>query len=171
MEFSRLIKERYSCRKFTDQKVDKETLTKILEAGRIAPTAKNMQPFRIYVLDSEEAIKKVDLITPCRYGAQTVLAFTYNRDEQWRNTLEEGIRSGVQDVSIVATHIMLAAKDLGVDSCWINYFTNSKLEELFNIPENEKSVLLLAIGYASKDAEVSPKHTEKKDLDKIVKYL
>lgn len=171
MEFKDLIKERYSCRKFNDTKIDKDVLLEILEAGRIAPTAKNLQPIRIYVFESDESINKIDQVTPCRYGARTVIGFTYNKDEQWRNSLEEGIRSGVQDVSIVATHIMLMAKNLGVDSCWINFFTNSKLEELFNIPKNEKSVLLLALGYAHEDAEVSPKHTEKKNLDQIVKFL
>ena len=171
MEFEQLIKERFSCRKFNDKKIDEETLNKILEAGRIAPTAMNLQPFMIYVLESDDAIKKLDTITHCRYGAKTILLFTYNTDKVWKNQLENNINSGVEDVSIVATHIMLAAKNYGIDSCWCNYFSNSKLEELFDIPQNEKSVLIMPLGYANQNATISPMHNKKKELKDIIKRI
>ena len=170
MEFERLIKDRFSCRKFNDKKIDETTLNKILEAGRIAPTAKNLQPFTIYVLESDEALKKLDTITPCRYGAKTVLIFTYNKNNVWTNPFENNINSGAQDVSIVATHIMLEAKNLGVDSCWCNYFSNSKMEQLFDIPQNEKTVLFMPLGY-SDNAIISPLHSKKKDLKDIIKKI
>ena len=111
MTFLELAKKRFSVRKFTDQPVEKEKLDKVLEAGNIAPTAKNLQPQRIYVLQSEEALKKAYALTPCCYGAKTVLLFTYDIDEEWTNPLEDMIHSGDQDVSIVATHIMLEAEE------------------------------------------------------------
>ena len=171
MEFEEVIRERFSCRKFSDKKIDKTTLEKILEAGRIAPTAMNFQPFAIYVLESEEALNKLDTITHCRYGAKTVLLFTYDKNSDWKNPLESGVHSGIEDVSIVATHIMIASKNSGVDSCWCNYFSNSKLEELFNISENEKSVLIMPLGYADENAVISPMHNKKKDLKEIIKRI
>lgn len=169
--FEELVKNRYSCRSFKDIKVEEDKLQKILEVGNLAPTAKNSQPHRIYILESEEALNKLDSLTHCRYGAKTVLLFTYNEDEEWKNPFQENIHSGVEDVSIVATHIMLEAKELGLDTCWINYFNNTKLEDLFNLPKNEKSVLLMPIGYANERAVVAPSHTNKKDLKDLIKRI
>ena len=171
MEFLELVKERYSVRDFKEVKVEKEKLDKVLLAGNLAPTAKNLQPQRIYVIESDDGIKKVDELTHCRYKAKTVLLFTYDKDEEWKNSFEEGVHSGVEDVSIVATHMMLMAKDMGLDTCWCNAFPNTKAEELFNIPKNERVVLLMPIGYASDSAKPSPMHTAKKDIGMVVRYL
>ena len=73
MEFADVIRDRYSCKKFGDKAISKEELDAILEAGRIAPTAKNLQEQRVYVLESDEALARFDEICPCRYGAPTVL--------------------------------------------------------------------------------------------------
>ena len=73
MEFTKVVAERYSCKNFSTRKVEAEKLTEILEAGRLAPTAKNSQEQRIYVLQSEESLAKLDKVTPCRYGAPTCL--------------------------------------------------------------------------------------------------
>ena len=78
MEFNEVIKDRYSCKKFDGRPVDKEQLDEILEAGRLAPTAKNLQEQRVYVIQSEEGLAKIDKLTPCRYGASTVLVVAFD---------------------------------------------------------------------------------------------
>ncbi|MBQ6105345.1 MAG: nitroreductase family protein [Lachnospiraceae bacterium] len=171
MEFMELAKKRYSVRKFSDKPVEKDKLEQILEAGNIAPTAKNQQPQRVYVLQSETALSKLKELTHCAYGAGTVLLFTYNEDEEWKNPLEDGVHSGVEDVSIAATHVMLRAAELGLDTCWCNYFANSKLEEAFEIPANEHSVLIMPVGYAAEDAKPTPLHETYKEIETTVKYL
>ncbi len=170
MEFKKLINERFSCKKFSTRKVEEEKLQAILEAGNLAPTAVNAQPYRVYVLESPEALAKLDALTPCRYNAPTVLLLVYEEKEEWKNPLQEGIHSGVEDVSIIATHMMLAAKDEGIDSCWINYFGNDALEQAFGLPSTEHSVLLLDLGYSDNFAPL-PKHTQKKPLGEIVKRI
>ena len=116
MEFKEVVKNRYSCKKYADRQVEAEKLTAILNAGRLAPTAKNLQEQRIYVLQSPEALKKLDAVTPCRYGAPTVLVVAFNSKNVF--TYPGGKRdSGVEDAAIVATHMILAAADEGVDSC------------------------------------------------------
>ena len=171
MTFLELAKKRFSVRKFTDQPVEKEKLDKVLEAGNIAPTAKNLQPQRIYVLQSEEALKKAYALTPCCYGAKTVLLFTYDIDEEWTNPLEDMIHSGDQDVSIVATHIMLEAEEQGLSTCWVNYFPNTKTEEAFNLPDNERVVLLMPMGYAQDGVHAAHLHNENRSRDELVKEL
>jgi len=171
MDFMELAQKRYSVRKFADRPVEAEKLAQILAAGRIAPTAKNQQPQRIYVLQSAAAMAKLAELSPCVYGAPLALVFTYDRDEEWQNPYEEGVHSGVEDVSIVATHVMLQATELGLGTCWCNMFPNSKLEEALGLPKNERSVLFLLVGYAAPDAAPAPRHEECKDLATTVKYL
>jgi nitroreductase len=170
-DFLTLAKERYSVRKYQDKAIEPEKMEKILEAAKIAPTASNRQPFRIYILKSEEALKTIRGITPCAFNAPVVLMLTYNEDEQWKNSQEPGIAAGQQDVSIVASHIMLEAWDLGIASCWVNAFPNSKAAEAFHIPDNEKVVLLMPLGYADPSAAPSPKHTQYRPMDEVVKEL
>jgi len=171
MTFMELGQKRYSVRRYAKTAVEPDKIEKILQAGNIAPTAKNQQPQRIYVLQSEEALEKLKQLTPMGYDAPVVLMITYNIDEEWKNPLEEGIHSGIEDVSIVATHIMLRATELGLGTCWINYFPNAELEKAFNLPSNEKVVLLMPVGYAAEDAKPSSWHTEKKPLSDTVRYL
>lgn len=79
MEFTNVITNRYSCKKYdSTNQVSKEKLNAILEAGRVAPTAKNLQEQHIYVVQSEEGLAKIDACTPCRYGAPTVLVVAFD---------------------------------------------------------------------------------------------
>jgi len=171
MDFMELAKNRFAVRKFSDKPLEKEKLDLILEAGRLAPTAKNFQPQRIYVLQSEEALRKMNALSPCVYGAKTVLVFTYNEEEEWKNAQEAGIHSGVEDVSIVATHMMLAAASLGVDTIWCNRFANTQLEVTFNLPEEERAVLFMPIGYRAEGVQPGPLHEASKKIEDMVTYL
>ena len=171
MSFIDLAQARFSVREYSDRPVEKEKLDQILEAGRMAPTAKNQQPQKIYVLQSEDVLKKLSALTHCAYGAKTVLLFTYDQEQDWKNPLEDGVHSGVEDVSIVATYIMLQAIELGIYTTWCNYFSNSELEKAFQLPENEKSVLIMPIGYKADKAASAPAHTDSKESDELVCYL
>lgn len=172
MDFLELAKSRYSVRKFDDREIEQEKLDRIFEAGNVAPTGCNYQPQRIYVVKSEEKLAKLNELSRCIFGAKTVLVFTYNSDEEWKNPLENGVHSGVQDVSIVASHIMLAAWELGIGTCWVNYFANSKLEKELALPENEKAVLLMPMGYPSADSVPLEKmHSVYKNIGETVKYI
>ncbi len=171
MSFMELAKNRYSVRKFTSEEVPQDLLDKVLEAGMVAPTAKNLQPQRIYVIRSQEGLAKIDALTPCRYGAPVMFLFAYNADEEWKNPKQPGIVSGQQDVSIVATHMMFEAKDIGLDTLWIDFFPNAEAEKVFDLPKNEKAVLLMALGYASPEAKPSESHTKKRPMSDLVRYL
>lgn len=169
MEFKEVIQNRYSCKKFSDRRVEPEALQAILEAGRLAPTAKNLQEQHIYVLQSEASLSKMDSVTPCRYGATTVLAVAFNKHNVF--TYPGGGRtSGVEDATIVAAHMILAAADAGVDSCWINYFDPDKLAESLGLPEEEEILMLMDLGYAAEGFRPLPSHAMRKDLSETVTY-
>lgn len=171
MGFLELAKDRFSVRSFTDRPVEQEKLDLILEAAMIATTGKNSQPWRCYVLRSPEALEKINGLSRCIFGAPVVLLFTYNMDEDWQSPFEEGVRSGVEDVSIVATHAMLEAWELGVQSIWVNLFPNTETERAFGLPENERSVLLMPLGYATEDVKPSRLHAASRPMDELVSYL
>ena len=169
MEFTEVVKNRYSCKKYGDQKVETEKLEAILEAGRMAPTAKNLQEQRIYVLQSEEALSKVDQCTPCRYGAPVVLVVAFDSSNVF--TYPGGKRdSGVEDATIVATHMILAAANEDVDSCWVNFFDPDKLKEALGLPENEEILMVMDLGYVAEGAGPLPNHESRKPLSETVTY-
>lgn len=170
MEFLKLAEKRYSCKKYSDRIVEDDKLTAILEAGRLAPTAKNLQEQHIYVATTDDALTKIDQCTPCRYGARTVLIVAFNKENVY--IYPGGKRdSGIEDASIVATHMMLAAADAGVDSCWVNCFDPDKLHSLLGLPENEEILMLLDLGYADQSAAPLPNHFSRKPLADTVTHL
>ena len=81
MDFIELARERYSLKKYDGRRVSREKLDLILEAARLSPTAKNLQNYFIYVAESDDALAKVDEVTPCRYGSSTVLILTFDRSK------------------------------------------------------------------------------------------
>ena len=170
MEFKEVVKNRYSCKKFSDKQVEKEKITAILEAGRLAPTAKNLQEQHVYVVQSPELLTKIDKQTPCRYGAPTVLVVTFDKNLVF-NYPGDKRDSGVEDATIVATHLILAAADEGVDSCWLNYFDPDKVAAELELPENEEVLMLLDLGYAAEGAGPLPNHNSRKPLSETVTYL
>lgn len=169
MDFAQVIKDRYSCKKYDGKPVTAEQLSSILEAGRLAPTAKNLQEQHIYVVQSAEGLAKIDKLTPCRYGAPTVLVVAFNKDSVF--TYPGGKHSsGAEDAAIVATHLMLAAAALGVDSCWINFFDPDKLAKELELPENEEILMILDLGYAAEGAGPLANHALRKPLTETVSY-
>lgn len=169
MEFSEVVKKRYSCKKFDGKKVEKEKINEILEAGRLAPTAKNLQEQKIYVLESEEMLAKVDKLTSCRYGASVVLVVAFDKNNVFTYPGEKR-DSGVEDATIVATHMMLAATNAGVDSCWINFFNPDDAKKELGLPDNEEVLMIMDLGYAAPDTKPLENHNKRKELSETVKF-
>ena len=171
MDFLELAKNRYSERFFDSRPIEDEKLFKILEAGRICPTACNNQPQRIYLLKSSEALEKIRNITRCAFNAPAVFLIAYEETEEWHNPLQEGITSGQQDASIAAAQMMLEAWDQGLGSCWVCYFPNDEVAKAFDLPEGVKPVMLLPVGYAAEDAVPAKGHLEKRPAGELFKVL
>ena len=167
MNFEDVIRNRFSTRSFKSEKVNKEQLDKILEAGRIAPTAKNNQPIKIYVVESIEGLDKIDKASPCRYNAPIVLLVCGDKDSAYT----KGDYSTYEmDACIVTTHMMLEATNLDVDSVWVESFDGNIIREEFNIPTELIPVCLLPLGYKEVDCPENPMHNKRKDISELVEY-
>lgn len=170
MDFLQLAKERYSMRKFSDKKVEKEKLDLILEAGRVAPTAVNYQPQRILVIDSEENLAKLKLCTPYHFHAPLALLVCYDSTTSWKRSYDKE-DMGVIDASIVTTHMMLMAEELGLGSTWVGHFNPDIMKETFELPEYLVPVALLPLGYPRSDSAPHPKlHYSRNDIKDMVFY-
>lgn len=170
MEFKDVVKNRYSCKSYDGRKVEQDKLDAILEAGRLAPTAKNLQEQHIYVLQSDEALAKVDKVTPCRYNAGTCLLVTFDKNNVYTYPNSDR-ESGVEDAAIVATHLMLAAADEGINSCWLNFIDLEKIHTEFSLPDNEEVLMILDLGYAAEGTGPLPNHGNRKPVSETVTYL
>lgn len=163
MELLQLVKERYSVRKFSGRKVEREKLDLILEAGRVAPTAVNYQPQRILVLDSEEALSKLKSCTPYHFHAPLALLVCYDSTVSWKRSYD-GNDMGVVDASIVTTQMMLQIAELGLGTTWVGHFNPDSIRESFDIPEYLVPVALLPIGYPREDSAPHPNHEKRFDM-------
>ena len=167
MDFLELAKERYSVRKMSPEKVKQEDLNKILEAARLAPTAKNLQRQRLLVINTEEGIEKIKQCTQCDFGASTIIVISYEKDDA-ENESDFSRKYGLIDTGIVATHMCLEATNLGLGTTMVGLFDRELTSKLFNIPKKYQPELLLPIGYI--DRKPSILHSKRKDINEITKY-
>lgn len=169
MELMQVIKDRYSVRSFSDAAVEDEKIGMILEAGRLAPTACNIQPQKILVLRTKESLALWQKCTGCHFNEQLVMIICYDMTQSWKREYD-GQDSGITDASIVTTHMMLEATELGIGSTWIMYFDPAAVREEFGIPDYLVPVSVLAMGYPSEDARPSQRHPFRKALSQTVEY-
>ena len=169
MEFDKVITERYSVRKFKDERLSKEKIDQILQAGHKAPTGCNYQPQRILVLNTEQSIEKLRKCTRCHFNAPTAMLVCHNKDESWVRPYDKALSSPV-DAVIVATHMMLKAYDNGVGCCWVMHFNLTLIKQTFNIPNNIEPVALLVMGYPTNASKPLDLHNKFRPIDEVVYY-
>lgn len=167
MDFLELAKKRYSVRNFDTKQVEQEKVDLILEAGRLAPTACNNQPQRILVLNTKEDMDKLKVCTPFTFDAPLALIVCYDKITSWKRTFDNQ-DMGIVDASIVATHIILEAANLGLGSTWVGHFDPEKAKTAFFMPENIVPVVVLPIGYLNEISIPNPNHNKRFDLAKTV---
>ena len=170
MDFVKLSAERYSLRKFSDRPVEAEKLAAVLEAGRNAPTAHNLQPQRIFVLRSPEALEKADACTAAHFHPPVILVVACDLQEAWKRETD-GKNHGEIDAAIAATQMMLQAADLGLGTTYVGMFEPEKLWAAFPEMQGTMPVAMLTLGYPAEGAHPSRLHASRQPLEELVKYL
>lgn len=168
MTFLELAENRYSVRSYSDRPIEQKKLDMILKAGQLAPTAVNYQPQKIYVLKSEEALRKVRTVTRFEYDAPVVLLVCADETQVWKSPTEQ-YDTGEMDASIVCTHMMLEAWELGIGSVWVRGFDSRQVAKVFDLPKYIKPICLLPIGYPSENSvPYAQWHFSRKSLQETV---
>ena len=167
MRFLELVQERYSVRSYKPDAVEEDKLTEVLEAARLAPTAANRQPFQFVVVHTEGREKELRRIydrdwfvqAPVVICACKVPAQGWVRREDAKNYDEV-------DVTIAMDHLILAATDLGLGTCWIGLLDPTATREILGLPGDVEPVAFTPLGYANDE----PKPKKRKELAEIVRY-
>lgn len=167
MNFLELAKERFSCRKFDDKKVEKEKIDKIIETALAAPTACNFQPFKLWVIENEDLLNQMKEITPYTFDAKTVIIVGADAQNAYVRKFD-GKNFAQIDATIVATHIMLEVHDLGLGTTWVGYFDDEKLKSLIPQIKDYDVVGIFPIGYPAKDVQIAPMHYKSKTKEELV---
>jgi len=167
MNFEEVLNKRFTVRSYDSKEVEEEKINSIIEAGRIAPSAKNGQPIKIIVCKSSEALLKVDSVSPCRYGAPLVLIVCSSIDDSWH---KEGYDSHDTDASICTTYMMLDATKEGLGTTWVGMFDTEKAKEVFNTGKYTPMHMLM-VGYPKEGTVPSPMHNKRKDINELIEIL
>lgn len=165
--FLQLAHDRYSVRAFSDAPVEAEKIDALVEAAIAAPTAVDRQPWHPWVVESPEAVARLSALTRFSFGTRVILMLGARADEAWVRKYD-GRNFADVDASIVGTHIMLAAHDLGLGTTWVGHFDAPAVQEAFPETAGYDLVALFPIGYPAADAEPSPRHLERKPAEELV---
>ncbi|MBN1929526.1 MAG: nitroreductase family protein [Chlorobiaceae bacterium] len=166
-----LVESRKSVRGYDPNRpVAPEILARVLDAGRLAPSAKNLQPWKFLLVSSPEMLAKIRPCYPRDWFAEAphILIVTGDRNEAWVRP-SDGWNSLETDMTIATDHLILAAHDEGLATCWISAFDPAMLREALGLAPNEEVFAITPLGYASAEAQTRPK--SRKKLDEVVRYL
>ena len=167
MEFIDVINERYSVRGYLDKEVEKEKLEYVLKAATLAPTGVNKQPFKVYVIDTKKYKKELSEIYAAEWFVEApyVLCVVALRNEAWVRPWDSKSIADI-DATIVMDHIILAATDVGLGTCYIAEFKKNEAHQFLGLDETEEAVLFTPLGYGNAE----PRETPRKELDEFVVY-
>jgi len=171
MNFLELAKKRYSVRKFTNQVPEKEMLMKVLEAGRIAPSAVNFQPWYFVVINEKEALENIYSVYHRDWinEAPVVIVVCGDHKKSWKREADGKDFCDV-DVSIAVDHMTLEATNLGMGSCWVCTFDKQKCVEVLGLPKNIEPIVILPLGYPADEVDENRHETKRKKIEEIVHW-
>lgn len=172
MEFSDLLEKRYSVRQLSDKKVSDEQIRCILEAARLAPTAVNKQPFKVWALKSEEARSKAGDAFNFEFAKKAPVIFVVGAlpDNAWIRPSDQ-MNFACIDAAIAATSMMYEIDNLGLGTTWIGHFDQEKLKETFTQMKPFTLIAIFGVGYPADDAKPNPIHFKRKDLDELTEII
>ena len=170
MNFLELAKQRYSSRKYKDKNIEKEKLDYVLEAGRIAPSANNTQPWVFIVVKD----KNRDKLRDCYHrewfnSAPVYIVICGNHKQSWKRTADGKDHCDI-DVSIATDHMTLAATQKGLATCWVCNFDKNMVVDLLNLPEHIEPIAILPIGYPTDETNTERHETKRKTTTDVVYF-
>lgn len=160
MDFLQLAQKRHSVRKYRMQSVATDILQRILEAGRLAPTAANFQPQRFLVVSSAEGLSKLNKAGNM-HGAPLAVVVCGLADKAWKRP-QDGHSMVDIDATIATTHMMLQAWTEGIASCWITWFDPAVIRNEFSFPDNVIPVNILVLGYSDQQHQSPCRHQQQR---------
>lgn len=167
MDFSELIRRRYSVRSYESGAVDEEVLERVFEAFVLAPTAANRQPLGLIVIEAKGREQELRRIYDRDWFASQppiVVCVCADMDACW--VRGDGKRYGDVDATIAMDHLILAATEEGLGTCWIGAFDPQATREILRLPEHVEPIAFTPLGYPADE----PGRKVRKELDDVLHY-
>ena len=164
MEFLELVKKRYSVRAYENKSVEDEILEQVLEAARLAPTGSNQQLFQLVVIHTAGREEELRPIYDRDWFVQAPVIICACATPVQGQSYREGV--SYRNVAIVMDHLILAATNLGLGTCWIGAFDPTAARKILGLPEEVQPVAFATIGYSSDE----PRPKVRKPIDELVRY-
>lgn len=168
MKFIELAEKRCSIRSYRPDPVPDELLQEVLQAGNLAPTAKNLQPFHFIVVRDPRQLDRLAEAYPAAFlrEAPVVIVICVDPTKGWTRDRHDGKNYCEVDAAIAVDHMTLAAADNGLGTCWIAAFNPLKVKETMELPDGVEPLVLLPLGYPSEKG----REKTRKTLKEIVRY-
>lgn len=170
MTFKELTELRCSVRDYSSKEIEKDKLDYVLECARLAPSAVNFQPWKVYVVKDSSLREKIQECYDRDWFRSAPLYFvcTILHDQSWKRKFD-GKDHGDIDIAILTEHICLAAAEQGLGTCWVCNFDAEKCKQALNLSKDEEPAVLIPIGYPS--ATFTPKERTRKSIDEIIEEV
>jgi len=168
MNILEIMRRRQSVRKYQATPVPDDVLARVLEAARVAPSGKNLQPWKfIIVRDPETKAKLAEASLNQRFIAEApVVIVACGFPDNCYAKMGRYMKSWPVDVAIALEHLILQAAEDGLGTCWIGAFEETEVKSILGVPEEAKVLALTPLGYPGE----RPGFRGRKSLDEIVSY-
>ncbi len=169
MTFFDIARNRYSCRKYKPDPVEDEKLNYILECGRVAPSACNYQPWKIFVVREKSKLEAIHQVyrRDWFWRAPVVIIICGDHQQSWKRA--DGKDHCDVDIAIIADHMTLAATEQNLATCWICNFDRGKCTEVLHLPDHLEPIVILSLGYPADKADPERHSRLRKDPGEIIK--
>ncbi len=168
MHFKELMKTRYSVREYHDNKIDHKLLKEVVNAGRLAPSAANKQPWKFIVVDDDELLNQIRTAYTREWfqKAPGLIIIYGDHNSSWKRSYDSKDHCDV-DAAIAIDHMTLMAAELGLGTCWVCHFDPKVVNQVIKPKEGWEPIALLTIGYP---VELKAPEKKRKNIDVVLSY-
>lgn len=163
-----IIRERKSVRKYKEDSIPEEVLFRVLEAARLAPSGKNLQPWKFIIVKDRTLKEELAEASAGQFfiAKAPVIIVACGFPDYCYAHMGRYMKSWSVDVTIAVEHLILVAQEEGLGTCWIGSFEEQDVKSILNVPENVKVLALTPLGYPDEE----PRDRGRKTLEEIVSY-
>ena len=163
-----VIQKRRSVRKYKKDPIPEKALMRVLEAARLAPSGKNIQPWKFIIVKDKALKEKLAQASAGQFfmAEAPIIIVGCGFPDNCYAHMGRYMKSWSVDVTIALEHLILQAQEEGLGTCWIGSFEEEEVKAILNIPENVKVLALTPLGYPDE----IPRFRRRKSLDEIISY-
>ena len=173
MNIEKLFLKRKSVRSYSSKEIDKETIVELLNATRLAPSAVNYQPLRLFICSSDEIKQRIVESYPRKWfqTAPLYIVACADKSQSWKRAADNKDHGNI-DVAIAVTHLTLKATEMGLGTCWVCNFDANVLADALNLDNVLEPVAIIPIGYPTEEASLDIEQPKKrKSIEEFTEWM